>query len=198
MFNNCLQKFLSKKLDYREKIATVPKLTIYFELPFTGRSSSDVIRQLTRILAVYYPHMNPRFYFKSPRKIRSIFSLKDRTPDGMRYNVVYQYTCSCDQRYIGSTAVNLYVRIAQHMGVSPRTGIPSRSPVSSAIRDHYMKCKSDFDAENFKILDSASDATQLRILESMYIVENNPEMNDTTSAAPFILTKTIVSIILID
>ena len=102
----------------------------------------------------------------------------------MRSNVVYQYTCSCDQRYISSTAVNLYVRIAQHMGVSPRTGIPSRSPVSSAIRDHYMNCKSDFDAENFKILDSASDATQLRILESLYIVENNPEMNDTTSAAP--------------
>ena len=71
-----------------------------------------------------------------------------------------------------------------YMGVSLRTGIPSRSPVSSAIRDHYIKCKSDFEAENFSILDSASDATQLRILESMYIVESNPEMNDTTSAAP--------------
>ena len=52
-FNSCLQKFLSKKLDFIEKVETVPKLAMYFELPFTGRSSSDVIKELTKIIITY-------------------------------------------------------------------------------------------------------------------------------------------------
>ena len=93
-------------------------MSMYLQLPYIGRVSEDLISDLTNLIGLYYPQVKSMFYFTNHRTIKSFFRLKDRPLDVMRSNVIYQYTCSCDQLYIGSTSVNLYVRTAQHRGVS--------------------------------------------------------------------------------
>ena len=147
--------------------------------------SKDLIKELKHLIGRYYPQLQPAFYFVNHRTIRSFFCLKDRPLDLMRSNVIYQYTCSCDQRYIGSTSVNLYVRTAQHQGISHRTGFDLKSPGNSSIRDHYANCNFSFSENNFSIIDSARDAESLRILESICIKKNwNPRWTNVHQLSP--------------
>ena len=174
VFNSVLLKFLSKQLDFKNTYYTASKMSMYLQLPYIGRVSEDLITDLTNLIGLYYPQVKPMFYFTNHRTIKSFFRLKDRPLDVMRSNVIYQYTCSCDQLYIGSTSVNLYVRTAQHQGVSHRTGFDLKNPGKSSIRHHYRNCDFTFSENNFSIIYSTPDAESLRILESILIRKMKP------------------------
>ena len=69
----------------------------------------------------------------------------------------------------------LATRIAEHSGVSIRTGNLLSSPPYSAIREHLethggVKVNSC----NFKVLDSASYDLDLKILETLYTLQQRP------------------------
>ena len=188
IFEKTLQKFLSYKLDYRIKIDTVCKMKIYFELPFIGRKSDNMKKELKSLITNHYPHIEPSFYFKSGRKIASFFPLKDKTPIMMESGVIYTYTCDCSQSYIGSTATNLYIRICQHRGISCRTKEMLKKPVNSSIRDHCSKiCKISVNPDNFSIIDRYSRDYDLRILESIYIKKCTPSINECSTAVPLLI-----------
>ena len=97
---------------------------------------------------------------------------------------MYKYSCDCSQSYIGSTAVNLYIRISQHMVLSYRTGNALTKPPKSSIRDHTSKCSNRINPENFTIIDRVPEESSLRILESLHIKRIRPRINECNTAVP--------------
>ena len=65
-----------------------------------------------------------------------------------------------------------------------RTGNRLQNPPHSAPRIHSLDKKHYLTNDNFKILDTANNESDLRILESLYIFKNRPKLNMDSSAAP--------------
>ena len=98
-------------------------------------------------------------------------------------NVVYSYTCPvCTARYIGSTCRNLTIRIAEHKGFSYRSGIQLLNPSASMIRDHSRNQDHLIKEEGFRILYKAKNRFDLRIAETLNIIEQKPSLNSNETA----------------
>ena len=184
LFNNALESYLNKKLDYKPTYHTVPKLKQYFSLPYLGHQSTLLSKELRELITEFFPQLSANFFYRCDRKLGSFFNLKDRPDVFMRSNIIYNYTCDCSQSYIGSTAVQLFVRTSQHRGVSFRTGQLLARPNSSSIRDHCERYNHQFKAKNFSILDYHSNTYTLRQLESLFIHSYRPELNECNFAVP--------------
>ena len=111
----------------------------------------------------------------------------------MLSNVIYQFKCCvCNDTYIGSTSKQAKVRISQHLGISYRTGNRLQNPPHSAPRIHSLDKKHYLTNDNFKILDTVNNESDLRIfriLESLYIFKNRPKLNMDSSAAPLLVVN---------
>ena len=79
------------------------------------------------------------------------------------------------------------MRISEHNGRSFRTGNLLKVPGHSAIRDHAIKCSKSVRTEDFKILGSEKNSVQLRMLESLFIKDLKPSLNDMNSAFPLVI-----------
>ena len=56
------------------------------------------------------------------RKEKSFLIEKDVLPASQQSNIVYEFSCHCDSRYVGRTSQRLQDRIKQHVPKSVRTG----------------------------------------------------------------------------
>ena len=72
--------------------------------------------------------------------------------------------------------------VSQHYGFSFRTGRPLSCPTNYSIRDHCNSKDHTFKYEYFNVLDFSASNTDLRILESLYILKFNPSINIDRSA----------------
>ena len=102
----------------------------------------------------------------------------------MTSGVIYKYSCDCFQSYIGSTAVNLYIRMSQHMGLSYRTGNSLSRPPKSSIREHTARCGNPINKDNFTVIDREPEEASLRILETLHIKRMKPGINECDTAVP--------------
>ena len=135
-------------------------------------------------LSKLYPYVKFHFVFKNPLTIGSFFHFKDSLPELMRSSVIYKFTCpGCDSgSYIGSTNRLLKVRIDSHRGVSHKTGITLGRKEFSSPRDHCRSCKQTVQYKDFKILAQANTRTSLLFLESLYIKQHSPNLDESSSA----------------
>ena len=190
LFNNLLQKYMDKKFNFNPTYASVGKLSLHLGMPFIGDKADYMAKELRHLIADFFPYVDPKLFYRSNNRLESWFSLKDKPKNMMRSNIIYSYTCDCcSQSYVGSTAVQLFVRSAQHRGVSFRTGLPLSNPVKSSIRDHCFNLDHPFNSKNFKIIDSALAPFDLRILESLHILKIKPPINECNSAVPLYISK---------
>ena len=121
-----------------------------------------------------------------------MFKHKESLPADLTSNVIYQFNCPCCKaRYIGLTQRNLTLRIAEHKGLSARTGRPISHPSSSSIRSHSEKMNHPYGNIDFKIIHKARNDIDLPILESLYIKNLTPELNNYTSSVPLYTFKPI-------
>ena len=68
------------------------------------------------------------------------FKFKDKMPDSIQSSVIYNFTCNrCNAVYIGKTSRYLSTRIAEHMGISFRTGLTLTSQPFSQISNHVSE-----------------------------------------------------------
>ena len=105
-------------------------------------------------------------------------------------NIIFKFSCSkCESMYVGSTSRTLGARIAEHVGRSYRTEKIVATPSHSSIRDHMFTCDTPVTISNFKIMSSATNNLDLRILESLYIFKHEPKLNHTKSAYPLKIIK---------
>lgn len=95
------------------------------KLPFMGRLSFEVRKQLRTLLQNNYPQMKFTFVFNNSNTIANFLKQPTRCHSDLCSNVVYLFTCpDCQVRYVGSTSRWPRHRILEHKGRSPRTGPP--------------------------------------------------------------------------
>ena len=185
IFNNTVRNFLDSIFNPSIPVCNVPKKHMYVMLPFMY-NSSNVKRELTKILSNLYPYVQFNFVFKNPLTIGSLFHFKDTLPELMRSSTVYMYSCpKCNLgTYIGNSSRLLRVRINCHMGISYRTGCTLAKKEFSAIRNHSISCKHKIQYNDFKILAQSQNSHSLPFLESLYIKHLSPNLNNTTTSVP--------------
>ena len=57
-----------------------------------------------------------------------------------------------------------------------------QNPSHSSIRLHSEQCSGDMSLQDFDIIDSHRNSSDLRILESLYILKLRPNLNEMSSA----------------
>ena len=125
-----------------------------------------------------FPQIDLKIAFKNSFSVGSLFRHKDPMPTSLCSNVIYTYNCAlCNECYTGSTHRQLQCRIAEHLGVSVRTGLPLSNMSYSAIYEHREKKDHPIDRSNFKIVNRTFNRSSLRLLESLHIFKTKPRMN---------------------
>lgn len=191
LIDKTINKFLNNIFCKPEVCLTVPKQVIYVKLPFIGPLSYDTVTYLQKTLVQYFPQINFRFSLNNSFKVANFFMYKDRLPDELRSNIIYNFKCSvCNATYIGSTSKQSKIRFSQHLGISYRTNNPYAEPQHSAPRIHAESSNHPFKYSDFSIIDSCQLRNNIRILESIHIYNQRPTLNIDHSAVPLnILTK---------
>ena len=148
-----------------------------FSIPFYGSSSYAFRNKVTKLLKDFYPSEKFRVVFTKSLTLASFFRYKDQVPKALQSSVVYKYVCEdCNASYVGQTSRHLKTRIAEHKGISPRTGRPYSSPTFSAIREHSLSAGHLIKDSSFSVLRS-SNSFDLLILESLYTVNLKPSLS---------------------
>ena len=171
----------------RPKLSQLIKKQFYHSLPYFGHKAIKLKIDLVQLISEFFPHLNPHLILVNHSKVSSFFKFKEALPDALRSSVVYKYSCvhsECTSAYFGSTVRKLSTRVAEHRGVSVRTGQPLTKPPQSAIRSHCDILNHDFTPDQFSIVASDNSPISLRILESLYILNEKPDLNDKNSAFP--------------
>ena len=177
-------KFLSKKFTIsRPNVDEKQKL--YFTIPYFGSQSEELRTEISKLMHKYFNNISFQLVLCNPYKLGNFFSYKDKISKGMRSSLVYKYCCArCASEYVGSTSRALATRVAEHAGRSYRTNRILTNPPNSNIYEHANNCDSPITLENFSILNSCNNISDLHILESLYIYKLHPVLNGSQSAVP--------------
>ena len=181
-----IKSFLNKTFS-PNPVPTQDKTSIqYIILPYYGFLSFSIRKSLHKLLKQCYPNTIFRYIFTNNRTISTLFKHKESLPSNIIPNIIYQFECpQCNLRYVGQSQRNLFLRTAEHRGLSARTGRPISSPSFSAIRTHSEHMNHPFSISDFKILHKARNSFDLIILESLYIKHLKPELNNYSSLSLF-------------
>ena len=121
---------------------------------------------------------------------------KGMLPSHHQSNVIYQFVCHYDSRYIGRTSQRLEERIKQHIPKSnanpptphirqslPRPGKATNPPQfhQYAIGQHLdnAQCASHYNQDKFSVLARARTPFHLSALEATFIKSRNPLLCST-------------------
>ena len=143
----------------------------------TGGASTffeKVKKKLLQIFKECGKGIHLHIMFKSPHRLRSGFSFKDRLHQNMDSMLIYKFTCdTCSCVYIGETKRHFQVRASEHCGVSILTGNPLsyNEKTATAVNQHCHGDGHDHAAsiENFEIVGHTNNKFHLRLKESLLI-----------------------------
>ena len=184
-----VEKQISKKIQSlrRNKLLnlTAPKKILYVSFPYISLNSNLKIEtEIRELVQRFFPHLKLRISFKNSLNVASFFNFKDKLPFSVRSSVVYTYQCDrCPAVYCGETARHLKARIAEHRGISARTGHPFLNPPNSNIYNHFLSTGHEVLPNNFKISFS-TDSHNLKISESIFINKIKPSLNNMATSTP--------------
>ena len=167
-------------------VHTVEKKSIFISMPYAGKQSEKLKKELLTLIGEFFPHIDLRISLKNSFTIESLFKFKDRLPFCLQSSIVYLYSCAhcASGTYVGSTIRATHMRIAEHRGRSYRTGKLVANPQKSAIRDHALRCSKTISPSEFKIIGQEKNESYLRILESILITSHKSNLNKMESAFP--------------
>ena len=129
--DNCLYvpKLLNSLYEAKLSISTVAKHTMYAQLPFRGSSTTTIRSEVFEVLGKFYPEIKHNFSFRTSFATGSFFKKHYPTDMLVRSSVFCKDICDYYwQFYIGSTALQLFRRCAQHNWESLRKGDRLTSP----------------------------------------------------------------------
>ena len=172
-------------------VHTVKKCPVYLHIPWIGSVSMKFEKQITSAVKRCFFSVEPRVIFNTRQLLPAI--KKDVLPSHHHSNVIYQFLCHCDSRYVGRTSQRLEERIKQHVPKSitnPRTSA-NRQSLSrscknnirpqqfheSAIGQHLLdnaQCALHYSNEKFSILARGRSSFHLSALEATFIKSLNP------------------------
>lgn len=189
LINKHIKRFISRKIQVSNNKVAEIKETRCITLPFQGHFSYQLRNTMSSLLRKHIPDINFRFVLINKcSTIGSLFRYKDHIPTLLCSNIVYMFKCpDCMSLYVGSTSRNLKIRIAEHKSAPYRSGTRITSPSFSKIREHALECNHQINEEDFSIMYKAKCASDLRIAESLYIIKDKPELNDTEFATKLLI-----------
>ena len=186
LLQNLTKKFLNNKISPVKPVITVPKKIIYLSIPYIGPKSETLKKNFHKYLSTNYPAINFRIILSNNFSIGSLFNFKDKVDPLLCSNVIYDFKCpNCNMgHYIGSTSRSLYVRSHEHRGTSYRTKRQIVSPFSS-IRQHTEDKHGLLpNLKDFSIKRKVKDPSVLLIVESIFIKNCKPDLNNTICSHP--------------
>ena len=121
-----------------------------------------------------YPQIKLNLIFTNKFFVSSMFRFKEKFLKSMCSCIIYKYECLLYQKqYMGSTVRQLQCRIAEHSGLSVRTGQPL---VDNSTKNSAIFTIPIIVLKNFEIL-GFCDKFKIRTLEAMYIYKSKPNLN---------------------
>ena len=123
-------------------VHTVEKCPVYLHIPWIGNVSMKFEKQITSAVKRCFFSVEPRVIFNTRQLLRAI--KKDVLPFHHHSNVVYQFVCHCDNRYVGRTSQRLEERIKQHV---PRS--IANPPASPNRQSLFCSCKANTCPQQF-------------------------------------------------
>ena len=189
-----VKSVINRKINQFNSIKTFgPKrCPVYLKLPWIGNTSDRIGKQISRSIQNTFYSVQPRLVFNS----RPIFSCanKDALPTTDNSNVIYEFKCHCDSRYVGRTSQRLMERIKQHVPKSIRNPeVPTKiqphrqckisstqyNNCESAIGNHLLNnknCSMNYNDQRFRIIAKGRSAFHLSILEACFIKSTSPNL----------------------
>ena len=175
--NSYLGKQLQKLLNPSAPKLRADKAILYFPIIFTGKRSFIFQNNLSKLLREFYPQLTIRVIFKPGLTMQRLFKFKDRIPIELQSSVIYKYECRCcSATYFGKTKRQIRVRQFEHLGRSIRTNRPLGKPPFSAIRQHSENTDHPILTDNFSVVSTRPNDTELNIVESLYILKEKPSL----------------------
>ena len=110
-----MHKFLTAK---DERKMGPEKCPVYIKIPWKGKMTQRYEEQIKRCVSNTYLAVGPRVIFTSRCLIPAV--KKDVLPASKLSNIIYEFKCWCDARYVGRTTQTLTDRIKQHVPLSIR------------------------------------------------------------------------------
>ena len=90
-------------------VRTVEKCPVYLHIPWIGNVSMKFEKQITSAVKRCFFSVEPGVVFNTRQLLPAI--KKDVLPSHHHSNVIYQFVCHCDSRYVGRTSQRLEERI---------------------------------------------------------------------------------------
>ena len=172
----CIKKYLDKVFIKEEVVLKASKRELICVLPFIGNKSLQLRTHLDNSIENNLKFCKLKVIFQSPCKLSLLFCYKDFVKKDIRSDTVYKYTCS-----------NVFIRVAEHMGISNLTGKCLKCVKQSAVSYHLLECNCSTDFDHFNILPSDANKFRLLIEESLLIKRDQPQLNKTVKSFPLIL-----------
>ena len=183
-----IRKLLKNFYVSNKALKKAQKMSCYVKLAWIGENSLKFERKIKLTINNCFGVVQPLVVF-STRRILPVIH-KDVLPTFQQSNVVYEYVCYCDSRYVGQTSQRLQDRIRQNVpkSIRNRTGKERKQPerpgklanliphCDSAIENHLLynqKCASHYKDNQFFILSKARSDFHLSVLESIFIIFEN-------------------------
>ena len=191
--DKCIRLFLDKRLTVVQ--LEKQKHDLKISLPFMGKYSNELKKRISRSASKFLGSNKISITWNSPRKLRNLFTFKDKLPMLFRTNILYRFTCNgCNSIYIGKTKRHFLVRAYEHLGLSLRTGnaftYNPNNTNNTGILDHvHQAIGCNGKLENFEIIGGAKNDFCLRIKESILIQKYKPTINSTSISIPLLLFK---------
>ena len=189
MINRCIKEFLDKihtKVTPSNNNEKEPseKEIISIKLPFLGRQSYKMKKELRKFIKLNIPGIKFRIIFTTPKQISNFFSFKDKIPKSLQSHLVYKIKCEeCNLFYYGLAERHLRVRACDHLGLSILTGKPIKG-VDTSMKSHWRENKHQIKWDSFEIIAREEDGFKLRIKESLLINRDKPVLNNNLYSTP--------------
>ncbi len=178
VLSRCVKRFMDNKFRVKCAIHTVPKKICYVVLPFIGSQSLKIKKNVLNLIGSNYNQVEVHVVFRSISCLWHMFQVKEPVPGELRSCVIYKFKCSsCNATYFGKTKRHFSIRVAEHLGLSARTGKPLGCPPFSAVRNHRDSFQHVVSDGDFEIIQSAKNDYELCIFEGLLINRDNPSLN---------------------
>ena len=183
VFDQCIDSFLSSRESENDNHSssvvtdTVDKLKVFIKLPFIGKDSVMLKKNLLKITREYSCAIDLQVVFKAGCTVANMFPYKDRMPHSVKSFVVYKIQCeACDASYIGKTTQ----RLAQ------RNEKAKSGSEEHAFKEHTrtMGENHKFQLDDVQILASEPNPHKLLVKESLSIRNEKPSLNKDKVSVP--------------
>ena len=166
-----IDKVITKYLDYKfssnqNQLKDTSDVN-FFKLPYIGNLSQHIKTKLSKLCKKFCKeNFNIKLVFNS-FKIKYHFSYTDRTPDDLKFSLIYKFTCAS---YINETCRHFKTTTEEHIKKDNKSHTFKHLHSTSTCFNSYISL-------SIKIIDKANSKFYLKITEALHINWRKPNLS---------------------